>query len=147
MQILSISWKASNHAWLHSLFIFPLLLSTTFAIEYLENTHEVIKEERPTFQALPLKLGDTKEFYFHVYTHEVQPPNIPFQINVIITKDFTCLDFKSMTTHIRWHMSLSLDNNLVLKPQLFDLIMDLNTGFQTCHLPSSIYFFFFFSNI
>ncbi|KAF3327431.1 dirigent protein 22-like protein [Carex littledalei] len=55
-----------------TLFIFSLLVSTTFAIEDLEKPQVVEKEERPAFQALPLRLAaDKKEFYFHVYFHEI----------------------------------------------------------------------------
>ncbi|XP_078182219.1 dirigent protein 20-like isoform X1 [Carex rostrata] len=54
-----------------TLFIFSLLVSTTFAIEDLEKPQVVEKEERPAFQALPLLAADKKEFYFHVYFHEI----------------------------------------------------------------------------
>ena len=55
-----------------TLFIFSLLVSTTFAIEDPDKTQVVETEERPAFQALPLQLGaDRKQFYFHVYYHEI----------------------------------------------------------------------------
>lgn len=54
-----------------TIFIFSLLVSTTFATEDLEKAQVVEKEERPAFQALPLQLGAaTKEFYFHMYYRE-----------------------------------------------------------------------------
>ncbi|KAJ1690682.1 hypothetical protein LUZ63_014837 [Rhynchospora breviuscula] len=55
-----------------TLFIFSLLVSTTIAIEDLKNTQFTDKEERPVCQALPLQLNaDRKQFYFHVYFHEI----------------------------------------------------------------------------
>lgn len=54
-----------------TIFIFSLLVSTTFATEDLEKAQVVEKEERPAFQALPLQLdAATKEFYFHMYYRE-----------------------------------------------------------------------------
>ncbi|KAJ4747811.1 Dirigent protein [Rhynchospora pubera] len=47
-------------------------MSTTIAIEDFQNTQGTEKEERPAFQALPLQLNaDLKQFYFHVYLHQI----------------------------------------------------------------------------
>jgi Dirigent-like protein len=55
-----------------TLFIFSLLVSTTFSIEDIENSQILGKEERPAFHALPLRLeAEKKEFYFHLYFHEI----------------------------------------------------------------------------
>ncbi|KAJ4799224.1 Dirigent protein [Rhynchospora pubera] len=55
-----------------TLLIFSLLVSTTIAIEDFQSTQCTDKEERPAFQALPLQLNaDRKQFYFHVYFHEI----------------------------------------------------------------------------
>ncbi|KAJ4758389.1 Dirigent protein [Rhynchospora pubera] len=55
-----------------TLFIFSLLVSTTIALEDFQNTQGTEKEERPAFQALPLQLNaDLKQFYFHVYLHQI----------------------------------------------------------------------------
>ncbi|KAJ1700424.1 hypothetical protein LUZ63_000203 [Rhynchospora breviuscula] len=53
------------------LFIFSLLVSTTIAIENLQNTQVIDVEERMTFRALPRQLTTHKQFYFHVYFHEI----------------------------------------------------------------------------